>query len=98
MNRPTQANIDKELRGTQAQQNGILHHISDYLQLYLGILSCKFLLRQHDNGSLIVVTITTMKNPGKIQYKKEEFHTQIIKMFLKHKLEEFQETQFFNEL
>ena len=71
------------------------------MNLDLGILSCKFLLRQHDNGGLIVATmttITTMKNPGKIQYKKEEFHTQIIKMFLKHKLEEFQETQFKNEL
>ena len=37
--------------------------------LYLGILSRKFLLRQHDNGNLIVATmttITTMKNPDKI--------------------------------
>ena len=39
----------------------------------LGILSCKFLLRQHDNGNLIVATmttITTMKNPYKIKLKK----------------------------
>ena len=37
--------------------------------LYLDILSRKFLLRQHDNGNLIVATmttITTMKNPDKI--------------------------------
>jgi hypothetical protein len=35
----------------------------------LGILSSKILLRQHDNGNLIVATmktITTMKNPNKI--------------------------------
>ena len=34
--------------------------------LYLGILSRKFLLRQHDNGNLIVATIMAMKNPDKI--------------------------------
>ena len=36
----------------------------------MGILSCKFLLRQHDNGSLIVatmMTITTMKIYDKIK-------------------------------
>ena len=47
-------------------------------RLYLGILSRKFLLQQHDNGNLIVATMTTittimtimtktMKNPYKIK-------------------------------
>ena len=36
----------------------------------------------------------TMKNPDKIKLKKETFDTQIIEMFLKHKLGEFQALQF----
>ena len=39
------------------------------VRIYLGILSRKFLLRQHNNGNLIVATMTTimtMKNPDKI--------------------------------
>ena len=42
---------------------------------YLGILSRKFLLRQHDNGKRIVVTMTTimtMKNPDKIKQKSRQ--------------------------
>ena len=45
-----------------------LNEISNHLDL--GILSCKFLLRQHNNGKLIVATMTTlmtMKNPDKIK-------------------------------
>ena len=35
-----------------------------------------------------------MKNPDEIKFKKEAFDTQIIEMFLKHKLGEFQALQF----
>ena len=55
------------------------------------------MLRQHDNGNFIdatMTTITTMKNCDKIKLKKEAFDTQIIEMFLKHKLGEFQALQF----
>ena len=38
-----------------------------HLFLDLGILSCNFLLWQHDNGNLIVVIMTTMKNPDKFK-------------------------------
>ena len=61
------------------------------------MLSCNFLLRQHNNGNFIdatMKTIMTMKNPDKIKLKKEKFDTQIIEMFLKHKLGEFQALQF----
>ena len=68
--------------------------VSTYIWgLDMGILSYKFLLRQHDNGNLIVATITTMKYPDKIKLKKEVFDTRIIEMFLKHKLGEFQALQ-----
>ena len=45
-----------------------LNEISNHLDL--GILSCKFLWRQHDNGNLFVATMTTimtMKTPDKIK-------------------------------
>ena len=46
-------------------------------RVYLGILSRKFLLRQHDNENLIVAAMTTIKILDKIKQKRRHLMLQL---------------------